>query len=152
MVFGLFHHVLSGPICVFFMVSNRELPCGVFPSGTRQADGGNVNHANKRSATKKKPNPDMFQPPTYRCTLNSITPLPALLSWLRIENPPRLFSHSITPASLCDTHTLLLSSFVVFAIGRPLHEPLRQPLNLKDPSKAILLLSSCSHSQLIKVR
>lgn len=28
-VFGLFHQ-----LSVFFMVSNGELPCGVFPSGT----------------------------------------------------------------------------------------------------------------------
>lgn len=51
--------------------------------------------------------------------------------------------------------------FVTIVIGRPLHDPLRQPSNVKDPSKAIPHTlpfalhppgSSCSHSQLIKVR
>ena len=36
-----------------------------------------------------------------------------------------------------NSRALLLSSFVTFVIGTPLHDPLRQPLNLKDPSKAI---------------
>lgn len=54
----------------------------------------------------------------------------------------------------CHAHKPLLSPFVTFVIGRPLHNPLRQPLNLNNPLKAIppTLLSSRSHSQLIKVR
>lgn len=49
--------------------------------------------------------------------------------------------------------------FVTFVIGRPLHDPLRQPSNVKDPSKPISHpppmpspVPPAPHSQLIKVR
>lgn len=117
----------------------------------------------------------MFQTPTYRCTLNSITPpctlhfhdcrqricggfffffipaLPRRHHHQSSTHPLALLSHHLRPPR--EPRLRPLPSFVTFVIGRPLHKPLRQPLNLqKDPSKAIPLLFSGCLSPLIKVR
>lgn len=102
------------------------------------------NRRSKQRATilgKNKSN--MFQTPTYRCTLNSITP-PCTLRFHGCRHPPpapppspptsivhplALLSHHLRPSR--GPRLRLLPSFVTFVIGRRLHKPLRQPLNLK---------------------
>lgn len=112
-VFGRFHHVLSGPSWVFLMASNGEPPRGAFTSGTDRWEMVESETIQRSIvwwySKKKKKKSNMFPTPTYQCTLNSITPLPALLSWLQIENLLGLFSHSIIAAIHTRYCCLLLS-------------------------------------------
>lgn len=108
-MFGLFHHVLSGPSWVFFMASNGELPRCVFPSGTDRWEMVESETIQTSIVWWYSKRSNMFPTPTYQCTLNSITPLPVLLSWLQIENLLGLFSHSIIAAIHTRYCRLLLS-------------------------------------------
>lgn len=91
------------------------------------------NHTNKHSVTvlKKRQYVSNTHIPMH-FELNHTSPSAAFMAADRESaGVIFLFHHS------CNSHTLLLSSVVTFVIGTPLHDPLRQPLNLKDPSKAI---------------
>lgn len=153
------HHALRGRSCflVFFlMASNAELPIAPFPRAHIDGKWWR-NHKNKHRATilrkKKKKKSNMFQTPTYQCTLNSITPLSAcdVLMAANRESARLSFFPPAHHGSSRTNPTLLFSSFVTFVIGRLPHNPMRQPWNRKKTLQK-QSLSSSSRSQLIKVR
>lgn len=150
-VFGLFHHVLSGPSCAFFMVPNDRRRAGVFSSGTdrwEMVEKWTIQANILRCSSAKKQYVSTTHIPMH-FELNHTSPCAAFMAANRVsEYLLGLFSHSITPAILCVTRTLLLSPFVTIVIDRPLHDPLRQPLNrktLQKQSPPFLLLPFPAH-------
>lgn len=112
-----------------------------FPSGTEKSEiGGRIKNTDKHSETT-----NMFQPPTYQYTLNSITPFLALLSLLQIKDLLRLFFSFNHPSnSMC--------AIVVFLCQPLSGHSLQTPLECESAFKSNPLLCPCSGSQLVTVR
>lgn len=105
-VFSLSHHALSGPSCVFFMVSNRELES--FPQA--QIRGETVekwtiqaNIVQRSSERKKKQYVSTTHIPMH-FELNHTSPCAAVTAADRLSAEV-IFPFNHTSNSVCDTHT-----------------------------------------------